>query len=168
MVGPCPKLVTVRVGQLMRLIFKGLRQRVHLAQKLRHLLREALMALSLASTKSIRRLRSAPRSASFSLRRVSSSRSEHTVESSDTMVCSNPSINDELLMINDELDVVIVPQCLRFHRAEGLHGEVVRDALALVALIERFKLFPYRYCRTFGIVQTSLTLLSLNAIFLIS
>ena len=54
------------------------------------------------------------------------------------------------------------------HEAEGLHGEVVGYALALVPLIERFKLFPFRYRHTFGIVQASLTLLSLNAMFLLS
>ena len=52
----------------------------------------------------------------------------------------NLSINDELLMINDELDVVIVFQCLRFYRAEGLHGEVVGSAFTLVGHIECFKL----------------------------
>lgn len=41
-------------------------------------------------------------------------------------------------------------------RAEGLHGEVVGNDLALVMLIERLKLFLFRYRHTFGIVQAEL------------
>ena len=56
-------------------------QSVHLAQKLRHLLREAADLLVLASIITIRRPLSAPCSASFSRRRVSFSRSErHRVQ----------------------------------------------------------------------------------------
>ena len=45
---------------------------------------------------------------------------------------------------------------------------IINNAIALVALIERFKQFPFRYRNTFGIVKASLILLSLNAMFLIS
>ena len=44
----------------------------------------------------------------------------------------------------------------------------INNAIALVGFIERFKLFPFRYRHMFGIVQASLTLLSLNAMFLLS
>ena len=129
------------------------------------------LSLSLASINAISHLRSALCSASFSLRSTSSSRSDWTMESRDPMGCMSSLINDELLMLNDELDVVIVFQSLRFHLFNfntWLFKGSINNALGSVALIERFKLSPFRYRHTFGIVQASLTLLSLNAMFLLS
>ena len=99
----------------MRLVFKGLCQRVDFAEKSGHLLREVVVVpvLGFGQRQQSLALRIVLRI--FSLMSAGSSRSDRTMESRDPMVCMSPSINDELLMLNDELDVIIVFQYLRFH-----------------------------------------------------
>ena len=46
-VGLCPKLIPIPICKLMRLVFLGLSQRVHLSEKLRQLMRETADVLVL-------------------------------------------------------------------------------------------------------------------------
>ena len=99
----------------MRPVFKGFCQRVYFAEKPGHLLREVVVVPVLGFDQRQQSLALCIELRIFSLRSASSSRSDRTMESRDPMVCMSPSINDELLMLNDELDVIIVFLSLRFH-----------------------------------------------------